>query len=125
MPSLKDKIGTFCLPAKIYLVLAVISVIVGFISGATLVFVFIKLVFAIIWTILLNFLCSSGLAPLSWFLVLLPYIFILLAFIVLLTSRVTNKVSEIGQGVLSTAQVGAQVGAQQLSNNLRPRVYQN
>ena len=116
MPSAKDKIGTFCLPAKIYLVLAVISVIVGFISGATLIFVFVKLVFAILWTMLLNFLCNSGMTPLSWFLVLLPYVFILLAFIVMLTTSVTNKVGQLNQGILS----GVQVGTAQLSNNLRP-----
>lgn len=118
--SLKDKVATFCLPAKIYLVLAVISVIVGFVTGATLIFVFVKLIFAILWTMLLNFLCSSGLTPLSWFLVLLPYVFILLAFIILLTTRVTNKVGEINQGVLTGLQTGQMQLNQQVRNNLRP-----
>jgi hypothetical protein len=38
-----------------------------------------KLLFAFIWTFLLGWLCQKGFRALSWFLVLLPYIFIALA----------------------------------------------
>jgi hypothetical protein len=124
MANLKDKVSTFCLPAKIYLVLAVISIIVGFVTGATLIFVFVKLVFAILWTLLLNFLCSSGLTPLSWFLVLLPYIFILLAFIILLTTSVANKVGQINTGILNGVQTGATQLNHQVRHNVQPIVPQ-
>ena len=40
-----------------------------------------KLVFALIWTFLLGWLCSKGLKTLSWFLVLLPYILIAVMFV--------------------------------------------
>jgi hypothetical protein len=120
MANLKDKVSTFCLPAKIYLVLAVIAIIVGFITGATLIFVFVKLVFAVLWTLLLNFLCNSGLTPLSWFLVLLPYVFILLAFIILLTTSVTNKVGQINNGILNGVQTGTTQFNQQVRRNVQP-----
>ena len=38
-----------------------------------------KLVFAFIWTFILEWLCKKGYKSISWFLVLLPYIIIALA----------------------------------------------
>lgn len=38
-----------------------------------------KLFFAFIWTYVLGWLCNKGFTMLSWFLVLLPYILIVLA----------------------------------------------
>lgn len=68
-----------CTPAKLYFAIAVISAVFALFNGATLMNEFFKLVFAFIWTFLLGWLCSKGYDSISWFLVLLPYIFILLA----------------------------------------------
>ena len=68
-----------CTPAKIYFAIAVIASLFALLSGVTIVAVFIKLIFAFIWTYLLSYLCNKGYKTLSWFLVLLPYIIILLA----------------------------------------------
>jgi hypothetical protein len=68
-----------CLPAKIYLAIAVFAIIIGLFNGLTIMMVVSKLLFALLWTFLLGWLCKKGLSEVSWLLVLLPYIIILLA----------------------------------------------
>jgi len=68
-----------CTPAKIYLVLAIIASIMALYHHVGVVAVLIKLIFAFIWTYILSWLCKKGLSKLAWFLVLLPYVLILLA----------------------------------------------
>lgn len=68
-----------CTPARIYFAIAVVAAVIALFNGATLMAELMKLVFAFIWTYLLGWLCSKGYESVSWFLVLLPYIFILLA----------------------------------------------
>ena len=68
-----------CMPAKIYFAIAVIASVIALFSGAGVMMVAMKLVFAFIWTFVLGWLCDQGFQTLSWFLVLLPYIFIALA----------------------------------------------
>ena len=67
-----------CTPAKIYFAIAVISIIFALINGVSFMVVFMKLIFAFIWTFVLNLLCEKDFTYISWFLVLLPYIIILL-----------------------------------------------
>ena len=68
-----------CTPAKIYFAIAVIATVIALFSGLSIMFAFWKLVFAFIWTFILGWLCEKGFTSISWFLVLLPYILILLA----------------------------------------------
>jgi len=68
-----------CTPAEVYFAIAVIATVIGLFNGFSLMMAFWKLVFAFIWTYVLGWLCSKGWKGLSWFLVLLPYILILLA----------------------------------------------
>ena len=68
-----------CTPAKIYFAIAVIATVIALVSGASIMMAFWKLVFAFIWTFILGWLCDKGYNSISWFLVLLPYIIILLA----------------------------------------------
>jgi hypothetical protein len=68
-----------CTPAKIYFAIAVIATVIALFNGFSIISAFIKLVFAFIWTYILAWLCDKGYKSLSWFLVLLPYIIILLA----------------------------------------------
>ena len=67
----------FCTPAKIYFALAVLSCIVALFHKIKFLAVFTKLVFAFIWTFILNWLCSKGYKTISWVLLLIPYIAIL------------------------------------------------
>ena len=68
-----------CTPAKIYFAIAVISVIFGLFNGMPLMMAFWKMIFAFIWTYALGWLCKKGYDSISWFLVLLPYIIMVLA----------------------------------------------
>jgi len=76
----KEMFKRLCTPAQIYLVIAVFASIVGLFSGFPFMLVFWKLLFALVWTYILAWLCKKGFKLLSWFLVLLPYIIMLLAF---------------------------------------------
>jgi ABC-type dipeptide/oligopeptide/nickel transport system permease subunit len=67
-----------CTPAKIYFAIAIIASVIALFSGVRIMAVVLKLVFAFVWTFLLGWLCQKGFRALSWFLVLLPYIFIAL-----------------------------------------------
>jgi hypothetical protein len=76
---MKINFSTLCTPAKLYFAIAVFAAVVALFSGVGVLTIFMNLVFAGVWTYILSFLCKAGYQSLSWFLVLLPYIFILLA----------------------------------------------
>jgi len=66
-----------CSPAFIYFVIAIIGIIMaikrtGFISGI------VSLLFVMIWTWFLNYLCKKGYKGISWFLLFLPFLSVLL-----------------------------------------------
>ena len=67
-----------CTPAKIYFAIAVIASIIMLFRGVSFIAVFSKLIFAFVWTFALGWLCNKGFTSVSWFLVLLPYIIIIL-----------------------------------------------
>lgn len=68
-----------CTPAKIYFGIAVIATIIALFNGVSFMMAFTQIFFAFIWTFVLGWLCDKGYSSISWFLVLLPYIVILLA----------------------------------------------
>lgn len=68
-----------CTPAKIYFAIAVIASVFALFYGVSIMAIFLKLLFAFIWTFILSWLCNKGFKSLSWVLVLLPYIIITLA----------------------------------------------
>lgn len=68
-----------CTPAKIYFGIAVIATIVALFNGVSFMLALTKIFFAFIWTFVLGWLCDKGYSSISWFLVLLPYIVIVLA----------------------------------------------
>lgn len=80
---------SICPPALIYIIFSLIQIVIdttkGFYNTA-----FIKLWVAIIFTILLNFLCSRGLGIISWFIVFIPFILMTLIITMLLFSLGLN-----------------------------------
>jgi len=76
---MNKEFSKLCTPAKIYFAIAVIASIFMLFNGVSFIAVFIKLIFAFIWTFVLGWLCKKGFTSISWFLVLLPYIILLLA----------------------------------------------
>jgi hypothetical protein len=67
-----------CTPAKIYFGISVVTCIIMLFNRVHIISVFTKLIFAFLWSFALGWLCSKGYASLSWFLVLLPFVMILL-----------------------------------------------
>jgi hypothetical protein len=62
----------FCLPAKIYLILAITGMIVSMYNKMSMLNLMFSALFVVIWTNVLNWFCSSGYTVLSWILLLLP-----------------------------------------------------
>ena len=105
--KLKRIIKGLCIPAQLYLAISVLSIFLIFIQNfqnitnlgkqniyqcgmykhetkmSCLSFFLVKIVYVILWTWILQHLCSSGYTNVSWFLVLLPYIFMFIMITVL------------------------------------------
>ena len=68
-----------CNPAKLYLAISIVVVIYGMIQQFSLITLGTNFVFSVLWTMVLNWLCSVGLKTISWILVLLPYLMMFLS----------------------------------------------
>ena len=66
-----------CSPALLYLIIAIISIIMGIVAKAQPITLVVKALFVVIWTWFLNFLCSLGHEGISWFLVVMPFVIML------------------------------------------------
>jgi hypothetical protein len=66
-----------CTPAMVYLVLAVIYILYMIFDKFSMKNIVIEVIIVGVWTWFLNFLCSKGHTGISWFLVVLPYLFII------------------------------------------------
>ena len=69
-----------CNPSKLYFVLVIFFIVIGLFSKINFMAIFFNLIFAFIWTIILNWLCSKGYTTLSWVIVVFPFILIVIAF---------------------------------------------
>ena len=67
-----SKFDKMCLPAKIYLILSMISIASMFFSTYNVMDLFESLLVTGVWTYLLNMLCKRGSSTISWFILLLP-----------------------------------------------------
>ena len=93
-----------CTPATVYFAIAVIACIIALFNNVSIFGVFVKLVFAFIWTFVLGWLCDKGYKTLSWILVLLPYIIILLGAFGIM------QLSKSQQSVIKTTQLQGALG---------------
>ena len=84
---MNKEFSQLCTPAKLYLVIAIISILIALFNHFNFIAVAINLIFTIVWTLILSCLCDKGFTYLSWFLVLFPYFLILLAFLGLYRHR--------------------------------------
>ena len=67
-----DNIHTLCPPALIYLIFSLTQIIIDTFKGLYKI-AFFKFIVMIIFTILLNTLCSEGLGIISWIIVFVPF----------------------------------------------------
>ncbi len=80
-----------CVPAMLYLLLSIITILMGFYEQFQLGIFVVKVIWMVVWVYILNLLCSKGYTTVSWVLVLLP--FILIAFMALLMLEVTRRLA--------------------------------
>jgi hypothetical protein len=78
MFEILKSIKSLCTPAKIYLTIAFIVSIGALINGVDFIVIIVKMLFAGLWTYILNFMCKKGLKTLAWVIVLLPFVFMIL-----------------------------------------------
>jgi hypothetical protein len=64
-----------CTPALVYLILSIIGIIY-YLFTYSVGTVLLQTFFVLIWTWILNYICSSGYEVISWILVILPFILI-------------------------------------------------
>lgn len=83
-----------CTPARAYIIIAILGSFLALFNRVPLLAVSSKLFFALIWTYLLNMLCSNGYKNVSWFLVLVPYVLIMLGVIGFMRAQTQNKSNE-------------------------------
>jgi len=82
---------SMCWPAKIYLVILIISLLFGLYQNFSMTVLLLKAIFGLLWLLLLHYLCTLGYETISWVLLLLPYVFILL--VIATTMEVLNVLS--------------------------------
>jgi len=68
-----------CETAKLYLVLSLIFLVFGIFTKMRALTLIIKAIFVVVWTLVLNWMCKKGFKFISWFLVLLPFVALLLS----------------------------------------------
>lgn len=80
-----------CTPAKIYFVISVLSCVIALFHGVKIMAVGINLIIAFIWTVVLSWFCKNGFSNFSWFLVLIPYIMMVLVFFGIMRNVTNNR----------------------------------
>jgi len=87
-----NSFNELCSPAKLYFVLSVIACIAALVNGLKIIQVAINLIIAFAWTAVLSWICGKGFTGVSWFLVLVPYIVMLLVFFRLMKDISSSQV---------------------------------
>jgi len=85
---------SMCAPAMLYLILSIIALISMAIQKFGALSLLFKVIFVIIWTWFLNFLCKKGYKTISWILVILPFIIFILMILFAVKLVKMNNVKE-------------------------------
>lgn len=70
-------LSNLCTPAFIYLVISTITILLSVSYGIKFASILATMILVLIWTWFLNYLCLKDMKGFSWFLVLLPYLLII------------------------------------------------
>lgn len=88
----------YCTPAQLYLVLAGIGLIAGFLTNFRVFTLLFHTLFVVLFAFLLNFLCKKGFTAVSWVIVLLPFVFMLCSYFLALDAA-DQKENEFLEGI--------------------------
>jgi len=100
-----------CAPAILYLILSVIALVLNF--QYSIKSFLLHVVFICIWTFILNWICKKGYKPVSWGLVILPYLFA--ALVILIAAEFIHLKRA---GYLENFTEGASINEIPLTNNV-------
>lgn len=67
-------IPSLCTPAMIYFVISIIYLIINIFTNFNIMSMVIRLLVILVWTWLLNFLCTKGFTVISWLLIIVPFL---------------------------------------------------
>ena len=67
-------ISSLCTPAMIYFVISIIYLIINIFTNFNIMSMVIRLLVILVWTWLLNFLCTKGFTVISWLLIIVPFL---------------------------------------------------
>jgi len=84
----------FCLPARLYLILGVLLSFVHILKYKSAGILFVELLFTYLWTILLNWICTSGFSFLTWILFVVPFVSVVLDLVTLLQKAQENTTTD-------------------------------
>jgi hypothetical protein len=76
---LQEMYNHLCNPAKLYLILSILAIIIMMTKKMKMMAVVFKILFSLFFVYVLNFICKKGFKTLAWILVILPYFFLFLA----------------------------------------------
>lgn len=76
--DVKKFVQNLCAPAQLYFGLHLISIVATFLGFFSVTNAIVALIGTFIWSFILNKICSAGLTPISWFLVLVPIVGVVL-----------------------------------------------
>ena len=83
---------SLCFPALVYFVLSSLgffsSLIAHNLQGSSII---VSFLFILLWTWFLNYLCLKNMEGISWFLVLFPFIFVLLMFVISIETQLFSS----------------------------------
>jgi len=99
-----------CPPASVYLVISVITLLVGIFTDFHIASLLVKAFFVALWAWFLNYLCSKGLKVIAWVLVLLP--FLVMFGIIALATEIVGGVVKQTSNLIPTVQGKMQVPSQ-------------
>jgi hypothetical protein len=114
--NLMKKINSLCAPAYIYLVISAVTLLIMVLQNAgnthsycagniqcnntnTILIFIIKVIYVVFWTWLLDLICEAGWTPISWLILLIPF---LLMFLILGTFLL-NSSGNVGLMTYSTS----------------------
>ena len=83
----------YCAPAFLYFVISTLGVLGSLFMGGDAATMVMSFVWVVLFSYLLNWLCSNGYFMLSWVLVLLPLLLSLFVLITLITVKAKNSIS--------------------------------
>ena len=66
-------ISTLCTPAFIYFVISFIYLIINSFTNFSIMYIVSNIIIIMIWSFLLNFLCSIGYSIIAWIILVLPF----------------------------------------------------